>query len=340
MMKRVYAITDHRGYFESKYNAIPYRSGMDKDLLEKHFSEFDFQIIFIKYSEVITYPKDFWTNTVIIYASSEDTGLHYKSFIEDIIYYLELCNARVIPSFKYLKSNNNKVFMELLRHQMVDVSMNNLKTSVFGCLEEVKGSIDSFNFPLVYKKSAGAMSKGVGIANNKLSLIRKLKRISRTPNCFQEIWELGRKVKYKNYKKESKFREKFIVQDFIPFLKGDFKILIFSDKYFVLERGIKNGDFRASGSGIRNFVKDIPSGLLDFASLVFKALNVPNASLDIAFNGKSFFLLEFQCLYFGSFTLTYSEFYWLKDNNRFDIIESKSELEHEYVRSIVNYLDD
>ncbi len=338
-MNTIYAITDQRGYFESKYNAIPYRSGMDKQLLEKYFSDFDFQIIYIKYSEVINYPREFWNDKPIIYTSSEDTDLHYKNFIEDIIYFLELSNASVIPSFKYLKANNNKVFMELLRYQMNDSTFNNLETKVFGSLEEAKESKGSFNFPLVFKKSAGSMSKGVGFAKNQRDLFCKLKRISRTPNYFREIWELGRSLKYNKYKKESKFRKKFIVQDFISGLKGDYKILIFSNKYFVLKRGLKKGDFRASGSGIRNFIKKIPIGLLEFASEFFNKLNVPNVSLDIAFNGTSFFLIEFQCLHFGSFTLTYSEFYWLRRNNQFELIEAKSELEYEYVRSIVSYLN-
>lgn len=338
-MNIIYALSDSNGNFESKGNAIPYNSGMDKHLLEKYFSEFDFQVIFIQFSEVINYSGDFWADKRIIYTSSEDTDLHYKSFIEDIIYYLELCNARVIPSYKYLKANNNKVFMELLNHQLNGCHDSNLKTRVFGTFEEAREVKNSFNYPLVFKKSAGAMSRGVGIAKNKEDLIRKLKNISRTPDYFREIWEFGRSLKYKGYKKEGKYRNKFIVQDLIDGLNGDYKVLIFGDRFYVLQRGIKKGDFRASGSGIREFVKDIPKGLLEFALDFYTKLYVPNASLDIAFNGTKFFLFEFQCLYFGSYTLTYSEFYWIRRNNHFELIEAKSELEYEYVRSIADYIN-
>ena len=103
--KTIFALTDYRGNFESKYDKIPYNSGMDKKLLEKYFSAFDFEIVFIPLSEVINHSNTFWGNKIVIYTSSEDTEYYYKNFIEDIVYYLELSNAKVIPPFKYLRAN-------------------------------------------------------------------------------------------------------------------------------------------------------------------------------------------------------------------------------------------
>lgn len=335
--RTIHALTDYKGSFESKYNAIPYNSGMDKRLLEKHFAALDFEVVFIQFSEVLNYPNNFWENKLVIYTSSEDTGYYYKNFIEDIIYYLELSNAKVIPSFKYLRANNNKVFMELLRHQFNN-EVFNMQSKVFGTYEEAEIVRNKLNFPLVYKQAAGAMSKGVGSARNQEELIRKLKKISRTPNLFRELWEYGRSIKYKRYIRESKYRNKFIVQDFIDGLNGDYKVLIFGEKYYVLKRDTKKDDFRASGSGIKNFITEIPGGMLEYANLCLNTLNVPNVSLDIGYNGKSFFLVEFQCLYFGSYTLTYSDFYWQRtENDNFVLKGGESILEEEYVRSIVEF---
>jgi hypothetical protein len=78
---------------------------------------------------------------------------------------------------------------------------------------------------------------------------------------------------------------------------------------------------------------------LEYANLCFHALNVPYVSLDIAFNGKSFFLIEFQCLYFGSYTLTYSDFYWLRIGpGKFELKDGESILEKEYVNSVVKFV--
>ena len=333
----IYALTDYKGYFESKYNAIPYNSGMDKKLLKRYFSALDFEVVFIPISEVINYPSNFWVKKIVVYTSSEDTGYHYKSFIEDIVYYLELSDAKVIPSFKYLRANNNKVFMELLRHRFNN-DIGNIQSTVFGCYEEAEKNSKIFNFPLVYKQAAGAMSEGVGSIKNQKELVRKLKKVSRTPYLFRELWEYGRSIKYNGYIRESKYRKKFIVQELIKGLDGDYKVLVLGDKYYVLQRKVRKDDFRASGSGIKIFVKEIPAGILEFAHLCKKLLDVPNVSIDIGYNGDSFFLIEFQCLYFGSYTLTYSDFYWHKTgNDKFELKEGGSVLEEEYVRSIVNF---
>jgi hypothetical protein len=49
-------------------------------------------------------------------------------------------------------------------------------------------------------------------------------------------------------------------------------------------------------------------------------------------------LIEFQCLYFGSYTITYSEFYWCKtEENGFVLTQGKSVLEAEFARSVAEF---
>lgn len=337
-MGTVYCLIDYQGCFGSKYNAVPYNSGMNKDLLTKSFAEHQVELVFIFFAEVMSYEVSFWKEKVVIYTSSEDTGYHYKSFIEDVIYYLELTGARLVPPYKYLKANNNKVFMELLRKTFNNKQLQSISSEVFGTYEEMDHSLSSFEYPTVYKQSAGAMSKGVGLAFNQEELIHNIKKIARTKQFLREWWEKGRLLKYPGYTRQSKYRNKFIIQNFVPGLSGDYKVLVFGDKYYILKRDTKKGDFRASGSGIRNFVKVIPQGILEYADLCKETLNVPNASFDIAYNGKAFFLIEFQCLYFGSYTLTYSDFYWHKtEENVFVLSEGKSVLEEEYASSIIKF---
>jgi hypothetical protein len=150
--------------------------------------------------------------------------------------------------------------------------------------------------------------------------------------------ELGRSLKYKGYTRESLYRKKFIVQEFIPGLKNDWKVLIYGPKYYVLKRMNRRKDFRASGSGFFQFSKDLPEGLLDHARLIFETLNIPNLSFDIATDGKQFYILEFQGVYFGNTTLVKSEWYFLKYNDRWIVVNEKSDLEKEYVNSIVTWI--
>lgn len=337
-MKEIYILTDYQHRFGSKYNAKPYESGMAKSLLKKYFANNNFDASFVPFADVLNYDASFWINKTVIYTSSEDTGYFYKSYIEDIVFYLEINGTNVIPSYKLLRANNNKVFMELLRYSFGNVLSHGHDTKVYGSIEELKERASTLSYPVVYKQAAGAQSTGVGMARNYKELIHNVKEIARTKNIFRELWEFGRSLKYPGYIAQSKFRNKFIIQNFIKHLNGDFKVLVFGDKFYVLKRDAKKNDFRASGSGIRNFIKEIPKELLDFANKCYLLLNIPNASLDIAFDGNSFYLLEFQCLYFGSFTLTYSKFYWQKTSNgNFVLKEGESILEEEYAKSVSEF---
>lgn len=129
------------------------------------------------------------------------------------------------------------------------------------------------------------------------------------------------------------------MQEFIVGLKFDYKVLVYGSKVFVLKRYNRANDFRASGSGNFVFEKDIPGQILNFAYKIIQDLNVPNISLDLAFNGSEVFLIEFQCVYFGSTTIEKAPFYFTFENSIWNCIEATSEIEKEYVNSIISYLN-
>jgi len=337
-MNKIYILTDYKNIFGSKHNATPYRSGMDKDLLKKYFEIYEFEAIFLKYSD-INFRKMNFKDQYVLYTSSEDIGGLYKNYIEDIIYGLHIQGAKIIPDYKYLKAHNNKVFMEILRDLTINDKLNFIQSHYFGTLEELINNINKIELPVVIKSAAGAMSRGVYIANNRNELIKNAKKISRSKYIFDELWDLGRAIKHKGYIKESKYRNKFIVQNFIPGLENDWKILIYGEKYYILYRGVRDNDFRASGSHKFIFKEDIPDGILDFAKLIFDILNVPNLSIDVAFDGNKFHLLEFQAIYYGTTTIVKSPFYFNQINNKWEIIKETSILEKIYVESIVNFIN-
>lgn len=336
-MKTITLLTDYLGHFESKFTAIPYRSGMDISLLKKYFGERDFHINIQGFAD-IDFRKNSYKNEVFLYTSSEDSGSFYKSYIEDIILGLTLSGAYILPDFKYLRANNNKVFMEILRDLAVKSIFKNISSYHFGVIEELLDRMNKFENISVVKSSAGAMSSGVLLSHNKGDLIKKGKKISKTINLLRELKELVRKVKHKNYIRESRHRKKFVVQNLIPDLTNDWKILIYGRKYFVLNRQNRENDFRASGSGRLSFKKEIPDGILDFAKSVYEELDVPNLSIDVGFANNQFYLFEFQALYFGTYTVVYSPFYFRQINNLWKIIEEKSILEKVYAESICDYL--
>lgn len=342
-MKKIFLLTDYKGHFGSKHNDFPYRSGMDKNLLKQYFAEHDFEAKILKFSEV-DFRKMNFKDKYILYTSSEDKGYYYKAFIEDIIFSLELAGAKVIPSFKYLHATNNKVFMEKLKDILFPDQASLFNSLSFGSWEELRAVQKRVEFPCVIKTSEGASGEGVFKAKNWKELEKTVKKISRTRDFKYELWDLGRSFKHKGYVRDSLYRKKYIIQNFIPGLKNDWKIYVYGNKYFIFYRPIfKHREFRASGGGYENYFygKDarIPDGIFNFAKFIFDRLKVPHVSLDIAFDGKRFYLLEFQCIYFGTAGILYSKEYFIKRNSKWIAQPNIPDIEKVYVESIVEFIE-
>jgi glutathione synthase/RimK-type ligase-like ATP-grasp enzyme len=337
-MHEITILTDYKGHFGTRYDAYPYRSGTDKDLIKKYFMENNFTSSFLHFSKVNLDSQN-WENKTVLYTSQEDKGQHYKNYIEDVVFSLEQSGAFVIPSFKYLRAHNNKVYMEFLR-RVLKIDNNELKSYHFGTIEELKKFKNNISFPVVIKGSAGAMSRNVMLARNEKELLKNAKKLSKSNYLLHDLKEIGRAIKYRGYIKESKNREKFIVQEFVPGLKNDWKVVIFGKRFYVLYRGVKENDFRASGSKVFRFNEDhlIPDGLLDYASSFFNKLGVPAASLDIIKRSNNFYVVEFQSIYFGTSTHLKSNGYFKKSGNKWQKRNEKLDLEKVYVDSVADFI--
>lgn len=172
-------------------------------------------------------------------------------------------------------------------------------------------------------------------------MIRYVKKISKTASVGVQLKEKVRTKKHSGYKPESLNQKKFIVQPFIPGLKNDWKILVFGNHYYILKRGIRSGDFRASGSG-ENYKAGIeaefPEAQFDHLKQIYQKLDVPLLSMDYAFDGEKGYLLEFQAVYFGTATHTFCDHYFIKKENGW-IHEPKTySQEEEFVYGITHYL--
>lgn len=342
MKNKVICLTDYKGNFVSKWNDVPYRSGMDKDLLKKYFKENDTLIEFKKLSQ-IKFDKSEINDHIFIYASSEDLGYHYKSYIEDIVLGIEEAGGKVIPEYKFLRAHNNKVFMEILRKNLELPGGKTLDSDCYGTLEELLDNRKNIKYPVIFKLAEGSSGSNVELVNNEDDLLLSIKKYCRTRHIKYDLRDFARAIKRKGYKKESLYRNKFILQSFVPNLLNDWKVYVFYDKYFIFYRPIfKHRVFKASGGGYDNYFfgskANAPDGIFDFAAEAFKRLDVPNVSLDIAFDGKSFYLFEFQCLNFGTAGIVYSDEYFIKKNNAWVEEKNNKVIEKEYVESIVKYL--
>ncbi|MFZ5942012.1 MAG: ATP-grasp domain-containing protein [Bacteroidota bacterium] len=342
-MNPLLILTDYKGYFGSRYDAVPYRSGMDKTRLKNYFGELGFNVIFKPFHEV-----DFTGEPPApygLYTSQEDVGLYYKSYIEDIVLGLERQGVRMVPGFDFLRANNNKTYMEILRNRLLADIKPSPKTLFFGAFEEIEDHIGTISFPVVVKGSAGSMGKNVFLAHNKAELEEVVKRMATSSGRRERLKELARTWKHEGYRKESAYRKKFILQEFIPGLQNDWKVYVYGEKYYIFYRPVfKHRGFRASGGGYDNYFyayqAHIPEGIFDFARNIFERLKVPNASLDVCFDGSDFQLLEFQCVYFGTAGILkkYSPSYFVYENGKWTDRPNEGDIEKVYVESIARFI--
>ena len=344
-MNKIALLTDYKGRFGSKHDDSPYRSGMDLLLLKRAFIEEGYEVEFVPFSHVR--PGDgSWKEKKVLYTSSEDPGLVYKQYIEDIVLSLELAGAIVIPRFKYLRANNNKVFMELLRDLLPEDMRRNLVSTHYGTLEELATRRDDILFPVIVKGYYGAMGSNVFLARDYDELIKIISRkIAARPAFRLWIKEYLRQWKHSGYRRDSFHKERFIIQKFIPGLKNDWKVYFFGEKAYIFYRPVFPGrEFRASGGGYDNYKYGVeanaPDGLLDFGWQIFRELMVPNVSMDIAWDGKTFYLLEFQCVYFGTAGILkkYSKVYFEKDAHEWRVTDNNGSIETAYAESVSWFL--
>jgi len=315
-------------YRSSSLNLLTIQSILEKNEYEVQICTFQELILEDKK------PK----NKIIWYASSDFPS--YKNYIEDNLLSLKEDNL-IIPPFDLFRAHDNKGYQSLLRKKF---GLPQLREYYFGTLEELLKIIDRIEYPMVLKRPGGSGSINVRLVKNRKQLIRTVKKLSRKSTFLSDLMKrylkryiFTSKYTYDN-SLESLYYGNFILQEFIPDLVNDWKILFFYDKCYVFERETRTNDFRASGSG-KFYYREFDLSMLDFCEDIFKKLNTPWISLDVCRGKSSYHLIEFQGINFGPIGLLNAPYYFQKNSNdQWQKISEKSELSTEYANSVIEYI--
>jgi len=336
MSTKVALITDYLGRFGSKQKSKTYRSGFDIEKSIEIFHKHNCQVKVFNFTNALELLKEKDTY-FILYTSSEDKGGHYKSFIEDSIHLLSLSHHICIPEYIFLRAHNNKVFMEMLRTHF-DFKDKNVFKSKFAATKKEISSLN-IEFPSVIKGPDGALSKTVIKADNVNAVYRFFSSIAPKLEFKHKLREYLRRIRHRNnYDPEELKRGKIVIQDFMPDIKFDWKVLVYNDMIFALKRQNRKNDFRASGSGIYAYSENVPENILNLAFETRKKLNVPHLSLDIAETMNELIIFEFQAIYFGTKTIENSPFHFVKEQEKWLLKHTKVELEEIYVNSTMSFI--
>ena len=334
MKKDILLVTD----YNDLYRQDIYRSqGIDISTFRQVLENNGYSVTQISYDKLLNDSDEHqWNGYYIVYTSSEN--IEYKEYIKDIIYELGKNNI-LIPRYDLLMCHEDKLYQEVLKKSL---GIKSLSVRLYGTLKDLVKDIPNIQYPVVMKKSTGAGSISVYKVENKKELLKYAKKIMRSKECYQYyLRAIYKKIKgnlNEHYFEDEKYFGRLVLQQYVPNLECDWKILVFGDKYYALRRMVRKNDFRASGSGMFAF-EDPEHSILDYAQKIYDKMDVPFLSLDLCIDTKGeVYLIEFQGIHFGPYTLINSPHYFIHKDNTWDKIEEKSKLAVEYANSIVGYL--
>jgi len=201
----------------------------------------------------------------------------YRQLAESVCAALAEAGVLLIPSLASVLAYENKL-LQVVRAELAGIPTP--RSYAVATFEDAHRAARDLGFPVIVKTPHGFASKGVHKIDNEGDLLRLL----RSEVTAFEPGTAGLCP--------------LVVQEFVPGLKGDWKILLFGEKAFPLWRKVPEGDFRASGSGLWEFSSP-PDAILDFALQVKQALQVPWMSLDVVVTPDGPLVTEYQVVHFG-----------------------------------------
>jgi len=273
---------------------------------------------------------DFSPDDTVIYTSSDEENI--RLYLRDVMYFINK-KCRILPSYNMLLAHENKGFQELFR---AELGFGNLRGNYFFDIDDSK-----LTMPKVLKTVSGAGGSGVYLARNKGDISTIKHKYFEVSNK-RKVIKFQRRLKLKSnefsiYNYRHKGFSLFVEQEFVPNLSSDFKVLVFGDRYYALKRTVRKNEFRASGSGLFEFVKP-PKEVLDFARSVVDKIDSPYVSLDIAQSDDECYLIEFQGTNFGPLALLKCSNRYVYSNNEWVEEENNKNLEENFAYALNTFL--
>lgn len=319
---------------------------MDLQKIISLLKESGFQVQHYEYQEVVN-NNIVIKDSIIFYSFSQRENV--REYIKDLIHHLSTFNNFLIPSYDLLLCHENKGYQELYKQRLGITSLG------FKYYED-QAAINYANtkFPLVLKKVDGSNGKNVYLVNNKQELKNKIKlfehidkiteadlfrrKYLRGKKDYKQYPNYSNRTDYKEYKDYVTERDNFVLQEFVPNLEYDYRVLVIYDKYFVTRRLNKENDFRASGAKRYDFSFELDEKLLNFCKDLFGNFDTPILSMDICKSEEDFYLIEYQAIHFGINVVVKSEGYYKSEDDKWTFVENKNVIEEEIAYGISSYV--
>lgn len=233
-------------------------------------------------------------------------GVRSASYFKEKIYFLQyVAKKLVIPNFETVWHFESKAAQSyLFSHYGIKTP----ETIVTFDYHDAHRLINQSAFPVVIKKPHGAGSSNVYLETNKGRAEKTLKMIFRL-----QLWDEARRkassrlqVFFENifskwmwatlFERIFRISEDYNVaywQEYIPGNQADLRITVIGDCYaYGFWRNNRPNDFRASGSGLIDYERDIPEEQLRYCLDLNRKLGFDSMCYDILFKENDFVITE------------------------------------------------
>lgn len=332
-MKKIIFLTNYT-------NIIPQRNheteGLKLDDISKVLENYGFSTTEISINAFISYlSKNESIKGVFFYYASSQYPI-YKSFIQDVLVQITLRGGILLPELRHFIAHENKNFQEL---EKIRLGIKSPYGIPVGTYEEGVEILSTVSYPTVIKKSTGFRSRNVRLAHNPAEGKKILSKLLEYNFKFDtdSLYYLYRRLK--NKKHYPKRFGKVIIQEFIPDLTHDWKILVVGNRVIGGKRYVRKNDFRASGSKLYEMDEDPPNNVLDFALKCKKLLKCPNVSMDISEHKGDLHLLEYQTMHFAILGGD-PDYYFELEGGIWKKVRIEHEMDHYIAIGIGEYIQD
>lgn len=224
-------------------------------------------------------------------------------FARQLTYSLEMMGKKVFPDSRTCWHYDDKLGQKYLL-EAIDAPL--VPSYAFFAKQQALDWASTTSFPKVFKLRAGAGSGNVRLvsdANHAKRLIRQafdqgFKPANRLHLLNERLWQFKRDKTFASFANISRGIGRLIIptndekylpiernyiyfQDFIPNNDHDIRVMIIDKKAFGFIRKVREGDFRASGSGQCHFSMDsIPKAVLELSFHISSALSLQSVAID------------------------------------------------------------
>ncbi|MCF7913313.1 MAG: hypothetical protein K9M99_12350 [Candidatus Cloacimonetes bacterium] len=286
-------------------------------------------------------------DSYVFYSFSQKDEL--RAYYKDVVYFLKLQGNVIIPSYELLLCHENKGFQELYKKQLGLDDLWSLYLSDESEIDKYK-----IPYPVVLKTLNGSNGRGVFLIEDEKSLRQKLQKITPAYSWSEKFdllrrkhfrhkkqakgWpEFERRDDHKRYAEYIRQTRSFILQEYIPDLEHDFRVLSVYDHFYVTKRHVRKDDFRASGSKLFDFETGDVQEMLDYAAGIARVFGMPYISLDIVKKGGDFYLLEYQASHFGTNVIKLSDGYYQRGEDKWDFVNAEPDVSAVLAKGLVRY---